>query len=429
MSESILSACRQQYPLPPDIRYVLDGMLEDQLLDQGSYIALNLFVPRTPILAVIDAEEPSDELPMRTYKARQLKQGLILDLVDQHLRELPQIICDGLAHCSLDWLRRDFYSLAEVYAMWVHEDETTGGALKDFRQQVRVRRNGEVFPRTARRIRSPSYIARYVKQREESFQRREMATRLLDRVERAQPENGRGFLHEVEAELAAQREAARTSAIRQLCLEQANVGHLPEVAAMLKRVLSPAKKRQRQRRAVIRRALNVAAAVLPDQDVRAFVHGQGVRLPGQTMDLVVRPRGSVAERGHGAIDVQVTAPASSEVLASLCTYIERTPALDQLVGFALAMQAGEEADIIAKANITNLLPAGRDHPLLAAREKQHVVDRAAPRLMPNRRGVWSLADVREYANAYWDETKHMWVERLSVFACGRRVKMLTADGA
>lgn len=424
-----LSDFRQKYPLPPDIRYVLDGMLDDQLIDQGSYLALNLFVPRAPILAILDdAVTNTDQLPGITYKIRRQKQAAILDVVDAYLPELPQVICSGLAYCSILWLRKDFHDLANVFALWVHEDETTGGALKAFRERVRIRRNGDVFPRTARRIRSPGYIARYVKHAPESLERRVMATRLLNRIERADPARAGflddvvGFLNNAEQELAAQREEARVEALRQF-----RSGAL--FAHVRKTLEADVRKHRFHHRAVIKRSLNIARAVLPEEQVRAFIRGEGVRLPGQSMDLLIRPNGSMAEKGHGAIDVKVLAPGSPELLASLCTYIHNTPALDQLAGFALAMQAGEEADIISKANITTLLPAGQAHSLLAERQNRHVTERAQPPpSRPNRRGVWSLADVRDYANAYWEETKHMWVERLSVFACGRRVKMLTADG-
>lgn len=427
--QDIIAACRHPTSLPGDVRQVLDGLLDDWCIDEGSYIALNLFAPREPISAliakhrtkVVEADwDLAGPLPATLYADRRRIAPAVLDLAEAAIASLPQQVFDGLAQFSLGWLRRDLEGLAEVFSMWVHEDETTGGCMKHIRDRRRISSSGEVWRRTARQIRSPAFIARYVKGREESLHRRAMANRILDRAQRASRLSGAAF-EAYASELAAQREADRVAGLQRLRADLEKAGK-DTVAA---------RKRTRQRRSALKRALAVAAAIVSDDAIRAFVRGGAVRLPGQTLDLAVKLAARPTDRGHGCLAVYVTAPDSREVLAHLCTYIEDTPALDQLAAFALAMQAGEEAQIIADANITALLPAGREHPLLAERVQRHLAARASREASwtPIGRDRWSLEEKRSRESAYWQETRHIWVERLAVFACGRRVKMLGAfDG-
>lgn len=409
--------CRQTYPLPPDARYVLDNMLDDWGLDEGSYMALNLFVPRLPILALLDASGTGD-VRIGLHRREMLSEQL-LDLVDATLPDLPDEVRSGLGWASLAWLRRDFYGLAKVYSDWAHEDEIVGGCMKKFLRVRRIRRNGEVYPRTMRRLLSPAFIARFVKQQRESMQRRRMATRILNRVERVgDPVDCLGGFAE---EMAAQRERARQEAYKRF----RTLGSVKDINPAMERKLL------RKRRGVIKRSLNFASAVLSADQIRTFAHGKAVRISGQTLDLLVSPTGGMADCGHGALHVEAAAP-GGQALASLCTYQDKTPALDQLASLSLAMGAGEEAEIISVANIVQMHPGGREHPLLAERENRHIAVGAERRAAQADnwtvidRSWWSYGETRNRQRSYWDATKHIWLERLAVFACGRRVKMLGA---
>jgi hypothetical protein len=400
-----IAQCRQQYPLPPDVRYALDNMLSDWEIDEGSYIALNLFVPRAPILEAIDGNTRYRALGTR-----------LMGLVDEALPVLPQEVRNGIAQTSLQWLRRDLIGLAEVYAGWAIEDEVTGGAMKPWlpRWRRRIRRNGEMGKRTARRLHSPAFIARTVRANVESRHRRDMAKPILDRVEAATALTD--CLGDYARDMEEQRERAREAGIRRLVGAERISGARPGLL----------RKQRRRSRAVIRRSLRAAAAVLPDSKVRLFARGESVRLPGDTLDLAVRLQGTLDARGHGALAVTALVPGGAAALASLCVYHEGLPALDQLAALALAMSAGEEADIIHDANITTMLPGGREHPLLAEREKRDLAARTVEARVWTRidRSYWSNQDLQARRNAYWQATRRIWTERLAVFVGGRRFRML-----
>lgn len=414
-----VAECRQPYPLPPDVRYVIDGILGEQGIDDGSYIALNLFVPRKPILDAIDNHDV--DAGRLTWRRRHALGLRLMDLVGTTLPGLPLEVRNGIAFSSLQWLRRDLEGLARVFAAWAFEDEITGGAMKPWlpRWRRRIRSNGEVGKRTMRRLGSPAFIARVVKGHHESRERREMGSRILDRVERATVLTD--CLGSYAAEMAAQRERAYIESIRQF-VETGGTADKEQPAARRRRI--------RHRRAVIRRSLRAASAVLPASQIRAFARAESVRIAGCTLDLAVRPQAPLAERGHGVLDVTAMAHDGTERLASLCIYHDRTPALDQLAALALAMGAGEEADIVHDANIVQMFPAGREHPLLAARETRDISARTADpaNWTTIDRSYWSFDERRAREQAYWEATKHIWIERLAVFACGRRVTMLGTQG-
>jgi hypothetical protein len=417
-AEDTIAACRQPYPLPPDVRYVVDNILADDEIDEGSYIALNLFLPRQPIFDVIGNPNVGDEHEPSGYVRRRGLGLKLMELVEAALPALPMEVQNGLAFSSLQWLRRDLENLAWVYARWAFEDSIIGGCQKAWLRPPRIRRTGEPFKRTLRRLHAPSFIARQVKAQEESEPRRARASRILDRVEGATGLSDRFCLYALD--LAEQREQARREAMRQFLAAHRKTAD--KTAATRKRV--------HLERAVIRRSLRVASAVLPDAQVRAFVHGESIRIPGAAFDLAVKLQTSITSQGHGVLDVNAVTR-DGAMLASFCVYHTKTPALDQLTAMALAMGAGEEAEIIRDANIIQMFPAGREHPLLADREKREAADRAAAvarieaqdRVRVDR-SHWSSQELECRANAYWDATKHIWIGRLAVFACGRRVKLL-----
>jgi hypothetical protein len=413
----MIASCRQKYPLPPDVRYVLDHLLDEWGLDEGSYMALNLFVPRAPIIKLIDCQ-PGERISERGMDRKKTLAESLLDLIDDAFSCMTPIVQSGLAHASLHWLARDLHGLGQIFAHWAFEDEISGGCLKNFRDRKRICRNGDVWPRTLRRIHSPAFISRYVKRAQESEQRRRLATRILNRTERVPVLDD--HLAQYSVELTNQREDARRAAIAQF--EASGVAGAPLRSSGTRRAL---RKRVASHRAIIKRAVNAASMILSSDQISAFASGAPVRLPGQSLDLLVTLSGGLADCGHGAISVAAAAP-QGEVLASLCTYVEGTPALDQLAALALAMKAGEEAQIISDANIIKMMPAEEEHPLLAERASRHLAQQISRASNWTRigRDCWSYEERRGRIDAYWNATQAIWLERLAVFACGRRVKLL-----
>lgn len=408
----------QAAPLPPDVRYVLDGMLDNQQLDEGSYVALNMFVPRQPLLGILDGEPGSDDraLPGEQLSRRRRLEVPILDLVDDTLGTLPGDVAAGLTRMSLRWLNREIDALANVLAGWAIEDEVTGGCMTDWRRQPRMHHHGAIWTRTRRRVWSPQFINRYVKRAAESRALRIMATRLLARTDRY---GAIAFdMTALVAELDARREEARQIGIAKILAEAEAI--TPQALLLNGPTRCAVARRRRERRKTLKRAYALAATVLPAADLQAFNQGAFVRLQGHQVDLLVRRDRSMSAHGHGALDVRVSRPGGAEVVAKLCVYVERTPALDQLVAFSLAMRAGEEAEIIDTANILKLTDSGREIALLAEREKRHVAQRSVTSARP----MWDRSSFRAKVEEYIEATHAQYVDRLRVVTCGRRAHLL-----
>jgi hypothetical protein len=174
------------------------------------------------------------------------------------------------------------------------------------------------------------------------------------------------------------------------------------------------RKTRRQNRATIKRAAVCAASVLGSGAVSDFAAGRSIILDGETLALDVARVASAARLGHSGLHVVAVDRTSKRKLADMCVYIEKTPALDQLTALALAMKAGEETHIIQTANLSNVTELGFAHPLIAERGKH------------NGERPWRPRDDRAEKNeAYWNETKPLWLNTLGVFVLGRQWEAMT----
>jgi hypothetical protein len=124
--------------------------------------------------------------------------------------------------------------------------------------------------------------------------------------------------------------------------------------------------------------------------------------------------------GHGALAVSLLAP-SGEHLAELCTYVKRTPAIDQVCAFSMFMTAGLEQEVLDTANVIRLTEAGGSHPILEShRSRRGAVDQIDEpvRRRPPQRSSWEQQ--RDRCDRYWGETRQIWTEALGVFAMGAK---------
>lgn len=465
------------HPLPPDVLYVIDQMMEDDLIDSGTYAVLNMYADRAEIDAVLDGHdfhkrrEPHEilaEIKEReqqraggppfvfTDAARELGRVCIarkrdtarniIELADRTLATLPFEIQGAIAHESLRWLRKAIKSLATVEADWAYDDTTVGGAMLPYRNVVRLDGWCRPFKRDLRRLRSPSFIGRYVRHCDSSGNLKPIALALLNRAERVPAAFVVDSLQDHAAALEERRVAAREDAIRRFykAVEADRPGA---------KVTRQSKVKIRFQRQVIKRALKTATGMVGDRAVSAFVRGQWVRLDGCRFDLMVRCRLSVARLGHGAVDVRAVAsdhpsdtiePRDLRIrvgsglatpLADLCVFIEDTPALDQLTGFALLMAAGREDELLKTANVIKSYPEGDAHPVFAERARSRLLDitanidnwtviENARRVSRSGRRWYDRTKHREMLEAYVKETESIWIERLTVSVCGRRGKLL-----
>lgn len=106
--------------------------------------------------------------------------------------------------------------------------------------------------------------------------------------------------------------------------------------------------------------------------------------------------------------------------------------LDQLTGFALWMNAGEERKIMETANITKLAEGAKEHPVIAHHYEQLRIrhdalppmdEHARYDLMSGRvigRFQLTQEQKRERAAQYWEMTKGHWLEAMVVAVIGYR---------
>lgn len=447
------------HPLPPDVAYVIDQMMEDDLIDSGTYAALNMYADRKALDDVLDGSpfdrrrepkdaaieaiavdsQPLEPVPLDTMRelgrlciARKRALALaVVRLTDRTLHDLPDSIQGAIAFESIRWLRKTIKSLACHEADWAYEDATVGGAMMPHRHVVRLDGLGHAFKRDMRRLNSRSFIARYVRRCDSIASFEPMAKLLLDRAQRVPLMFLKDTLQDHVAVLEQRRVAAKEDALRRFIdAYQAEKND---------RKASPRPERKRAiryRRQVIKRALKTASAIVGDRVVSAFVRGEWVCFDGCRFDIMVRCVFSVARLGHGSLDVRAVESGNPlKPLADLCVYIEDTPALDQLTGFWLLMTAGREDELIRTANVIKSYPAGDVHPAFAERAKErrladHIGNAdnwtALPPTPRKRSGNrwYDRAKQRQLNESYTAATEPIWVERLTLELCGRRGKLL-----
>jgi hypothetical protein len=392
------------------VEYFLDGAQECDELDGCTAMVLRLYGNDEEALSLID--EP-DSPQFRGYRHRRQICLRLCEMADGILEQLPSKRQQGLAWTGLVSTLRMVDELAETLSNWAIDDEIEGGDMVPFRRHQRAK-NGIPFKRTSRRLRAPRFIRRYVRQNapEHADHLRALAAISLRR--------------------ASIFGAAEDRSIMQDWRVQINAGRPREPRE---------KKRDRRARKVVLRSLRTAINIVGDDMVRAFLRGEPIQLAGRESMLVVKKRGSLADRGPGCLSVGL-ADRTGVMLADLCTFVENTPTLDQLSAFALWMRAGEERQVLSTANIVSLEAAASDHPLIVQRRQEQIATAADdlrrlqqidPEMIERIRTVLakpkhpfvrqlSYEEQRARNNAYWEETKEWWRESLLTFVFGRAAK-------
>jgi len=387
----------QQTPVPPDIAYTLDTMLEHTEIDAGTYVAIKLYAPRVDLMTIIDGDDPfngtRDRMGYRSHLAAKLDH-----MADDILRGLPVQDRGAIAHAGIQHMRGEVLRLAWCCAVWAIEDEIKGGCLEPFKRRMSaLERRYELSPKQRRQLNAPSWIRRYVKLNRDAQRLRGMGFMVTRRAAGIPREIVADAADLLAAQLTAQHEGYRRT----------NQRALSNFADSLRSV-GPSKRSTRKRRSVIKKAASTASALIGDRAVSDFAAGRNVILHGTTLDLDVLRLGSSSSLGHGGLAISAVEPKTGRRLADLCVYHEQTPALDQLTALHLAMSAGEEAEIITTANLSRVTDLGMEHPLIAERGKS------------NREQPWRPRDeVAEKNEAYWLSTKPLWVNSLGVFVLGR----------
>lgn len=390
----------QSAPLPPDVEYFLDAALEYDELDAGSCITLKLYASRADLMAIIDDVPPVGRHLDGNLAGRLAKAKRLADLADDLLAEQAAPIRSGIAWAGLMHLRGEVSRLAWTLAVWAHEDSIVGGCFEPFKR--RLGKHGRAYrlsPRQERQLHSRVWIGRYVRHNLEANQLRQRGRQVLARTAGLSPDHA--AIAAVEHEIARQRESYRRV---EDTLARTMLRAMRSESGGTRRAL-------RRRRRVIARAASTAVAIVGQERVRDFASGRTVVIEGERIAFAVARAASCGSLGPGALHLEAVDKVTHARLADLCLYHPETPALDQLSAIYLGVLAGEEAEIMQTANLSRVTDAGRAHPLI---EQRGIPERA-----------WEPRTLSAQANeAYWDATRPMWVERLSVFVLGARYEKM-----
>lgn len=393
--------------LDDHVEYFIDGASEANEIDGCTAVTLRLYGDPIVTRNIVDANHPGKGWRGRCQNGIELS-----NYASTLLARLPAERRGALIYGGLASLHHMIRELAKVLADWGATDETEGGAMKPFlRKRSRLQGDGSIFHRTARRIHSPSWIRRYIKQNEsgESRHLRTVAKIAFDRIGLTPADTIRDGFAAIRADLNLQLEWQRQDYVPR-----------PEVQEARNRVLrGTAAGIPKDRRKILKRAAVLAAGILGASTVSALARGEPIAITGPTVALQVQKRTSLASLGHGHLSVAVTDHSGAH-LADLCVYFDKTPALDQVTGLALWMKAGLEAELIEKANITSMGAAGYAHPLFEARQKNNQLLFDALMRSPWHGSTWEAH--RQRVDDYWKATGAVWTEALAVFVLGARMQ-------
>jgi hypothetical protein len=120
----------------------------------------------------------------------------------------------------------------------------------------------------------------------------------------------------------------------------------PEQPARLNTVQ---RRKEKGLRRAIARSYRLLGSIAGAETARASLDGEQITVNGRKFDFRLRVA-NLRSTAHGAIEVFVTDKDAVE-LASLCVYIDQTPALDQMAALILDVTAGNEDEIIRRANV------------------------------------------------------------------------------
>ena len=409
----------QKPELPHETEYWLDQAVEFGDMDAGTRMLLIIFGDRKRIESILEGREAwtfPDALYNRVetharferFKMRRLRLNeQLIAHAEELLAQLEPIYRIGSHLTAMNGLLTSLRSTASYYAESAMVDSLEGGnqaAFNPNKYNWREQQTRDMAPtkRVSRRLHAPAFVKRYVEAQEESLHMRKLWHTLMRR--------GIPPYRTEEAQAA------------QAIFDDAYELHRTRVTAAQDRALAsfigelraPEPHRiQKQKRKSAKRAALFAAGLLGASTISAFASGKPVHIEGQSMVFEVRKRASIHRIGHAALDIAVLDKSRTK-LADLCFYIQGSPTIDQLSGIALSVQAGEEREVLATANITRVTPAGVCHELLGERTKPAIyalTGRAEPDTLRRMRN-----------DRYWAETRSVWIDTLGVYVFNREWK-------
>lgn len=388
----------QKAPLPPDCEYFIDSALEHEEIDACAALTLKLYAPRVTLMNVIDQEYKHDGpawMGLRLSKCDELTA-----LADGIHCQLPVDVRGPLAWAGVCHVRHWVAGTANMMAWWAQEDMIKGGCgepYKRARNRAHWRHidNYTLMPSQRRRLYNHGWIRKYVHQSPEKSRLAMMGMRTRARIRGLDWMSAKDQAEKIAAMLEAQHENYRRT----------NERVIRQFAA---RELRQTKLLTKAHRKIAAKAAATAERVIGSDNLRRWNAAQPVTITGSTIAFDVARSQSSATMGHGGLILTAVDKDTGRKLANMCLYHEKTPALDQLTALALAVMAGEEAEIMTTANLSNVTDLGAKHPLIDGHKSARRAQEWQPRNI-----------VQERNEEYWQATKPIWLETLGTLVLDR----------
>ena len=336
----------QRAPLPPDVEYFLDCANEEDAIGSFDHAVLTLLGDRKIVASIIDGPDVGRGWRVRWNKCL-LLDAYALELV----ADLPRHEQTAFAAVGMRWEPLHILRIAEYLIHFNFEDETSGGAGKDYLRYPRHDRNYDPTPGARRRLYAPSAIRRYAKREDQDIPHSRLLAAGLKRLPAPMPADA-DLINELAQE---QREAYKATYLAARAKFEA------EQKARWTKLHGDAFDRR-----AVQRATRFCSNLIGVDKVSAFARGQAVALQGQGIIIEVARNRSIGTMGHGALDVRLCADDGTR-LANICVYFDKTPAIDQLAAIAMHVGAGDDAAVIETGNLFNITKAGTNHPVVLAR--------------------------------------------------------------
>lgn len=388
----------QQAPLPPDVEYFIDAALEHEELDACAALTLKFYAPRVALMNIIDMEYKHDGPGYMRRRVRKCDD--LTTLADDILCRLPMETRAPLAWAGVRHVKHWVGGTAHMMAWWAQEDMIRGGCSEPYKT-ARNRAHWRhidaytLMPSQRRRLYDRGWIRKYVYRSQDTARLRHMGTRTRARTRGLDWLSARDQSEQIAAMLEAQHENYRRTNER--VIRQYAARRVTHQRALTKAC-----------RKVAAKAAATAERVIGRDNLNRWNTAQPVTITGSTIAFDVARSQSSTTMGHGGLILTAVDKDTGRKLANMCFYHEKTPALDQLTALALAVAAGEEAEIIATANLSNVTDLGARHPLIeghkaASRERQ-----------------WRPRDIAQERNEdYWQATRPIWLEILGTSVLGQ----------
>ncbi len=117
----------------------------------------------------------------------------------------------------------------------------------------------------------------------------------------------------------------------------------------VKRDLAAEKRKRNARRKVAKKSANFLSRLIGQPQTSLFIGGEAIEVEGERFTFSVR-KNQLFSLDHGALKVEVLERQSKDRLFGLCWYVDKTPPMDQIAAMILAVQSGDEEEIIRIGN-------------------------------------------------------------------------------